>query len=303
MQAILLDPLPSLLVVVAAGNSRYRDPVSKYLRDTSATPLLGALLVLREDPKYRDRIIVVAGTEEGNRFWDRSATNPAQGSNFFKDGATDIAAPAEGVRTLARWTGQTGAAVPLATLDGTSLAAPLVAGVAAQLLAMHPNLTPAEVKDYILRGAREPRLSPATGVPEKPDSVRSVPQGEVVYQLDAYGALSLLARERPVTPICGFPVRVAPGHIVLERNVAQLIPVTGAEEHFGPPSVAQGGRLIAVPTREPDGSSQSGVTVLDLGAPLVPHRPLRRPPFAIAAGEAGRRTGMSRIRSGSVHAN
>jgi len=262
LQEDLFEKLPSLLVVFAAGNSRYRGTVTDYVRDTSATLLFGALLLLRDDPKYHDRIMVVTGTESGNRFWTPS--------NFFRGGATDIAAPAEDVRVLARWTGQTGSAVPLTTDDGTSLAAPLVAGVAAQLLAMNPNLTPAEVKDYILRGAQQPRLSPTTGVPERPNSVAGAP--ETVYQLDAYGALALLARERPVTPICGFPVRVAPGHVVLERNVAQLFAVTGAEEHFGPPSVAQGGRLIAVPTRDPDGTSQSGVTVLDLRAPLLPLR-------------------------------
>ncbi|MGH2608343.1 MAG: S8 family serine peptidase, partial [Tepidiformaceae bacterium] len=202
IQDLLLERLPSLLVVVAAGNERYQDSVPKYLKDPRAALLRGALLLLRGDPRYRDRIIVVAGTEAGNRFWDLSAANPAVGSNFFEGGATDIAAPAEDVRVLARWTGQTGSGVPLTTSSGTSLAAPLVAGVAAQLWAMDPSLTAADVKRYILRGAQEPRLSPTTGLPVAPTSVANAP--EAVYQLDAYGALSLLAREQPSTPICGF---------------------------------------------------------------------------------------------------
>lgn len=236
LQNLLLDKLPSLLIVVAAGNESYQDPVTKYLQDTRAALLRGALLLLRDDPRYRDRIVVVAGTESGNRLW--------RSTNFFKGGATDIAAPAEDVRVLARWSGQTGSAVPLTTTNGTSLAAPLVAGVAAQLWAMNPNLTPAEVKDYILRGAREPRLSPTTGLPVPPNPVAGAP--ETVYQLDAYGALALLARERPVTPICGFPVRVGARS---RRARAQRRPVVPG---------GGGGRALRAAVRRPGRPAHRG---------------------------------------------
>jgi hypothetical protein len=179
------------------------------------------------------QILFVVGTDSSNRFWKPSD---------FYTGGTQIAAPATGVLTLtdpSDYPGGTGA------FDGTSFAAPFVAGVAGQLVAMDPTLTGEQVGDYILRGAQEPRLSPTTGLPVPRSPVDSAPG--TVYQLDAYGALTLLSRERPDTPICGFPVAVdgfngntvrpeAPGRVPL--------PVAGATAIFSV-SVAQGGRLIA----------------------------------------------------------
>jgi len=241
----LLDRLPSLLVVVAAGNERYRGNVADYWQDSSVAPLRAALLILREDPAYHDRILVVAGTRNGNQFWDSWPGNTNLGSNFFAGGAVDVAAPAEDVAVLGPWSGQTGAAVPVTVQTGTSLSAPLVAGVAAQLLAMDSTLTPAEVKSYILRGAREPRLSATTGQMVTPPAVQGAP--ETVYQLDAYGALALLSSERAGTPICGFPVSVTPDYssVVLERPGGPVT-LTVPGQWIGAVSVAQGGRLLSV---------------------------------------------------------
>jgi len=236
----LLDRLPSLLIVLGAGNERTQKTVTDYLKEPRPRLLRAALLLLREDAKYRDRIIAVTGTDSGNRFRSQS--------NFFKGGATDVAAPAGEVRVLARWTGQTGSAVPLTTTSGTSLAAPLVAGVAAQLWAMDSTLTPAQVKRYILRGAQD-ALSRSSG--QAPQPVSGAP--ETVYQLDAYGALALLSRERSGVdrfrvPICGYPVSArltTPEGVALERAPGDtgLIPVPGL---VALTSVAQGGRQIAV---------------------------------------------------------
>jgi len=77
--------------------------------------------------------------------------------------------------------------------NGTWLSAPLVGGVAGLLLAMDSTLPADSVKDYILRGAREPKGWSAPGVPIPATPVAGAP--ETVYQLDAYGALTLLARE------------------------------------------------------------------------------------------------------------
>ncbi|MDX2121692.1 MAG: S8 family serine peptidase, partial [Gemmatimonadota bacterium] len=139
-----------------------------------------------------DQIILVAGSRPGARaFWGRSG--------FWNGaGGTAIAAPAESVLTLAH--------VPDFGTDsrlaaGTSYAAPMVAGVAAQLMTMDSTLTAAQVKDYILRGAQEPLLDSLTGQPVQRQPVSGAPG--TVYQLDAYGSLSLLSRERPGTPICG----------------------------------------------------------------------------------------------------
>jgi len=242
----LLSKLRELVVVVAAGNERYRGTDSLYFLNPRAAVIRAALLVLRSNPDYRDRIIVVAGTIPGNRFWDSWPANPVYGSNFFT-GHTGIAAPAQDVTVLDRWTGQTGTAVPLRVATGTSLAAPMVAGVAAQLLAMDSTLTAAEVKDYILRGAREPKGWSAPGVPIAATPVAGAP--ETIYQLDAYGALSLLARERPSTPICGLPVGVSPDYreVLLHRNeVQRLTPSLSENAVLGFVSVAQGGRRLAL---------------------------------------------------------
>jgi hypothetical protein len=245
----LLDQLPNLVVVVAAGNERSRSTPAEYYRDSLVGPLRAALLLLREDPAYRDRIIVVAGTEDGNRFWDTWVDVPELGSNFFPN-ATDVAAPALEVSVLGPWHHESGPAVPVAVETGTSLSAPLVAGVAAQLLAMDSTLTPAEVKSYILRGASEQRPSSTTGGMVQPLPVQGAP--ETIYQLDAYGALSLLSRERPGTPICGYPVSFTPdyGSVVLERPGAPVTLAVPGGNLWGVISVAQGGRLMSVVTSE-----------------------------------------------------
>jgi hypothetical protein len=182
-------------------------------------------------PTFANQIILVAGTDQ-------------QGARYEADfwtGATAIAAPAEEIMTLAR---VADFFAGTRVVNGTSYAAPFVAGVAAQLLGMDPSLTAAQVKDYIVRGAKEPRLDPATGQLELPDSVLGAP--EPVYQLDAYGALTLLSRERPGTPICGFPVYTRNGQLLYERvpGVPVAQPVTGAQE-LGRVTVARGGRILA----------------------------------------------------------
>ena len=139
----LLDRLPNLLLVVAAGNDSIEATPDAYIRPGSEAEI-GALLRLLQNPAYRDRIILVAGTRPGNALWPRSNRFP---------GLTDIAAPAANVTVLDRWGGGAGDGVTLKTTSGTSLAAPLVAGTAGLLLSMDPTLTAAQVKDYIVRGA------------------------------------------------------------------------------------------------------------------------------------------------------
>jgi len=205
--------------------------------------LLSALLTLRQDSsQYRDRIIVVAGTSIGNNFWDVSAHSPTEGSNFFT-GVTDIAAPAQDVAVLDRWTGQTGSAVPTVFETGTSLSAPLVAGVAGLLLAMDPTLTPAEVKGYILRGARQARPDPQTGQVNPASVVSGAP--ETIYQLDAYGSLTLLAADRQRIPLCRNRVWVQNNTVYAERDSAQtveeLVHLNGPRSYV---NVRHGGRRI-----------------------------------------------------------
>src|SRR5690606_1014129 len=144
---------------------------------------------------YPGQILLVGGSRPGNR------THYQESGHWSGAGGTAILAPAESVLVLAK-SADFGGDARLA--DGTSYAAPMVAGVAAQLLTMDPTLTAAEVKDYILRGAQEPWLDSLTGLPVQRQPVSGAPG--TIYQLDAYGSLSLLSRERPGTPICGSDV-------------------------------------------------------------------------------------------------
>jgi hypothetical protein len=210
-QMLLLTP--GLLIVVAAGNEQFHGTVANYRQDPNARLLRAALLTLREEPTYSVRIIVVAGTYTGNNFWAVSPYNSNEGSNFFT-GATDVAAPAQDVTVLDRWTG--GGAVPTTVRNGTSLSAPLVAGVAGLLLGMDPSLTPVQVKDFIVRGAQQPRANEQTGQVALPQPVSGAPA--TIYQLDAYGSLTLMAGERQQVPLCGNRVWVQNNQVIAERD-------------------------------------------------------------------------------------
>lgn len=81
-------------------------------------------------------------------------------SNYGRDGV-DLFAPGERIYSL-RPGGETGAA------DGTSLAAPVVSGVAALLLSYFPELTPADVREIIIASVRTPSgaaVRPGDGSP------------------------------------------------------------------------------------------------------------------------------------------
>jgi cell wall-associated protease len=77
------------------------------------------------------------------------------------------------------------------SLDGTSMAAPVVTGVAALLLEYFPNLTPEQVKYCIEKSA----FMPATNA-KKPGTEELVPLSEISVSggiLNAYGAVKLAA--------------------------------------------------------------------------------------------------------------
>jgi len=89
---------------------------------------------------------------------------------------------------------------------------------------------------------------------------------DTIYQLDAYGALSLLARERPTTPICGFPVGLSPDYrdILLHRDQVQPLGLSLPENAWvGFVSVAQGGRRLALQRQEFDETLGFLTTVLE----------------------------------------
>lgn len=221
------------LIVTSAGNFDIDFTVAGI--DTTTSPDLGfkKAVVSFFDPGdvtgYKNQILVVA------------ASNINQQRHFpstFIQGATEIAAPGEDVMTLMAGGGTI-------SRNGTSIAAPFVAGVALQLWTMDPTLTAHEVKDYILDGAREPRWNPNSGALDAnlAVTVSGFPE-PAIYQLDAYGSLSKLSRERPGTPICGLEVVRTGTTLTLMRDTPEAITIP-ALSVISSMSIAQGGRLIS----------------------------------------------------------
>jgi hypothetical protein len=225
-----LDGSAQRMVVIAAGN----DAITSYSTAAVAAapdPRLSALdraaAELALVAPYSNQIVFVAATNGGGQ--RASFSNAWTGSNT-------VAAPGTNVTSLS---GPTGLA---AGLDGTSLAAPVVSGLAALLWSMDPTLTAAQVKDYIFRGAQAPRVDSTTGLPVTPADIGVAG----VYQIDAYSSLTLLAAERSGVPICGNEV----GHDI--NGVLKIVRRPGVLETIAPAgvaalaaSVAQGGRLVA----------------------------------------------------------
>jgi len=222
------------LIVTTTGNDGQNFTVPE-IRGITSSPDLGfeKAIVSFFDPAdqtgYRDQILVVAASNINQQRWS--------GSTFIED-ATEIAAPGEDVMTLMAGGGTISG-------NGTSLAAPFVAGVALQLWTMDPTLTAQEVKDYILDGAREPRWNPNSGALDADLTVTvSGFPGPAIYQLDAYGSLSKLSRDRPGTPICGLEVVRQGTTLTLMRNTPDSITIP-ALSVVSSVSIAQGGRLIS----------------------------------------------------------
>jgi hypothetical protein len=237
------------LLVLSSGNNDMTATRSTWAQGIAgvASILKAAVSRLAPGSPARSRVIVVTGTRNDGSF------EPTF-SNFITGGGTDIAAPAVDHLMLANAEVGDG---ELVQYSGTSFGAALVTGVAGLLWSMDSTLTPDQVRDYILLGAQEPRLSTQTGVYTARPSVPGAP--ETVYELDAYGALSLLSRTRQINvPLCGMDVRVGASNtsLVAEgRGTNWTIPLTlnAGEEVRGvdgaaSASVAQGGRRIAVYT-------------------------------------------------------
>jgi hypothetical protein len=242
----ILDSVPGLLVVMASGDGGVPYTSDEAKADTTSA-IRGVLVELAlTSSAYRDRILFVGGTAPGHTLY--------QDSDWIA-GMTELAAPGKsvGVVSLARG----GSVYSTATLgNGTSFSAPLVAGVAAQLWSMNPFLLASQVKQLLIDGAKQPRLDPTTGqLIAGVDRALSVPGvADQVYELDAYGSLSLLSAGDDATPICGFPVITSfvnnPETGETETSVRIARPGFTPQEVFRGDAqnvtVAQGGRRIGV---------------------------------------------------------
>jgi len=233
---------PGAVLVVAGGNDTLTAPSTQWAQGfvNRGSLLKAAIARIPAASVARSRILLVAGTNNANGFAN-AFSNFATGAA----GGTDIAAPATDHLLLARRVEGQG---DVRVESGTSFAAPLVAGVGGLLWSMDPTLTPEQVRDYILRGAREPRLNPQTGNYDSVATVTGAPGP--VHLLDAYGAVTLLARERLLTPICGHALTVTDDRravVVEPRGAApRTVPLPlGPNEVLLSLSVAQGGRRIA----------------------------------------------------------
>src|SRR6185312_12729077 len=122
---------PGTLYVVAAGNDDDDDDV---------TPTYPCAYDL-------PNILCVGATD--------SADQPADFSNY---GLVSVDVSAPGVNVISTYKGST-----YAYMDGTSMATPHAAGVAALLAARDPSLTAAQIKQAIMDGAEpEPGLAGLT---------------------------------------------------------------------------------------------------------------------------------------------
>jgi hypothetical protein len=158
-------------------------------------------------------------------------------------GVPVLAAPGVDVLTLARSNEFTGGRK---LSNGTSHAAPLVAGAAAQLMAMAPNLTADSVIHYLLAGASTPRYDPWVDSTITPSPLA----GTSLYQLHSFATLQLYSRTHASAPICGLEVNIVPGTGTNKVQIQRPSPTEIAPSGFGGwishVSVAQGGRVMSV---------------------------------------------------------
>lgn len=118
------------LIIQAAGNHH---------RDVDAVPYFPS--AVDKESKRFDNYIRVGASDTGGKL-----------ASFSNYGATqvDVLAPGEGITTLMSGNEYT-------AVDGSSIAAPIVSGVAAMLRAYFPKLKAADIKQILIQTARRPQ--------------------------------------------------------------------------------------------------------------------------------------------------
>lgn len=162
-------------------------------------------------------------------------------------GGTDIAAPAVRVLALAR-KGTSDFPNGWNLASGNSYAAPLAAGVAAQLMTFAPTLTADSIKYYLVHGAQQPAFSATLQSYVSPRAITGTPGGTTLYQLNAYRALQMYSLKHASAPVCGYDVSVQARDMIFDRDTTSPLHVTVAPtgSSLYQVSVAQGGRLTRV---------------------------------------------------------
>jgi subtilisin family serine protease len=138
-----------VLIVVAAGNDGQSLSQTLYGR---------SLLSLAKDPRLKGKMLLVGATTLNKNGKEEKASFSAYpGQSFYQD--VFLAAPGEEVLSTFAY-GNTG------KMSGTSMAAPMVVGVAALLRQQFPYKTAQEIKDALLAGARRQTKDGSQAFPE-----------------------------------------------------------------------------------------------------------------------------------------
>lgn len=225
MKYILQKSSNKPLIVIAAGNEAKVDAA------WSGYPILAAELP--------DQVIAVGAVSgvaaDYASLWPSSAIN-SRSSPFPAEhhDPIQIYAPGENVAVLAegRFSGWA-----ITTENGTSVAAPMVAGVAGLLKSFDPSLTSKDIKNILIAGAEKGgRLVVGGG-----DGARG-------YVVNAYESLKLAA-QRPGAPLCGNRVWVPGSDPHVRGGAAVVERGDGQQELFsfgtwkGPLDVMHGGGM------------------------------------------------------------
>jgi len=173
------------LVVLSAGN----DFVDASL----------GLAALRDS--FPDNILTVGSSDIAGTVGGLSDSGPY----------VDLFAPGEGVTSYRRIAG----VIAIGSVNGTSFAAPIVAGIAGLLKAFDPSLGPDTLRSLVLRGARK-------------GGRHVISVLDTTYIANAYESLKL-AGERRGAPLCGNKVWIENRQVVAQRGtqtevLAQLDP-------------------------------------------------------------------------------